>query len=232
MNGVSLPTSDFTYTTATTATNAGTYNVTSTFSDPNYVRQSSTVASRIAQAPLSISAASSTKVYDGTTTVTDGATPTATGLFSTDSISGLTEAFLWPNAGVGNDPTQLIGSVTIHDSNGGNNYTVYKVNQGQGLITPATAIVSVTSIRGIIYNGTPQKTASYSAIGINSVALPISDLTLNTTHTDAGTYNDTWTFTDPNYVSQTGSVTDNITQATATILVTPTPDSSTTVVPR
>ena len=42
-------------------------------------------------------------------------------------------------------------------------------------------------------------------------------------HTNAGTYNDTWTFTDPNYVSQTGSVTDHIAQATATIVVTPTP---------
>ena len=43
-----------------------------------------------------------------------------------------------------------------------------------------------------------------------------SDLDLTgTTHTNAGTYSDTWTFSDPNYVSQTGTVTDTIVQANA-----------------
>ena len=77
--------------------------------------------------------------------------------------------------------------------------------------------------QSLVYNGGPQETASYSATGVNGAVLPSNDFTDTTVHTNAGTYPDAWTFTDPNYVSQTGSVTDNIAQATATILVTPTP---------
>src|SRR5208337_2595393 len=42
-----------------------------------------------------------------------------------------------------------------------------------------------------------------------------------TTHTDAGIYNDTWAFSYPNYVSQSGTVTDVITKANAIISVQP-----------
>ncbi len=89
-------------------------------------------------------------------------------------------------------------------------------------IAQDTATVMVTPISGLVYNGSPQQTASYSATGVNG-ALPSTDFSATTVHTNAGTYYDTWTFTDPNYVSQTGSVADHIAQATATIVVTPTP---------
>jgi hypothetical protein len=56
-----------------------------------------------------------------------------------------------------------------------------------------------------------------------------SDLTLSgTTHTNAGTYStDAWTFTDPtgNYESATGTISDVINQAVATISVTPYSDT-------
>ena len=54
------------------------------------------------------------------------------------------------------------------------------------------------------------------------MTIPASDLNLTgTTHTNAGTYTDKWTFSDPNYVSQSGIVTDTINKSNATIGVTP-----------
>ena len=83
-------------------------------------------------------------------------------------------------------------------------------------ITPAPATVSVTAIPGLVYNGTPQETASYSATGLDGLALPSSDFTDTTVHTDAGTITDTWSFQDPSgdYASLSGTVTDTIGQAT------------------
>ncbi len=87
-------------------------------------------------------------------------------------------------------------------------------------INPATATTSVTAIPGLVYNWNAQETASYSATGINGNILPSSDFTDTTVHTNAGTYNDIWTFTDPNYATQTGTVTDNIAKADSGIYVT------------
>jgi len=46
----------------------------------------------------------------------------------------------------------------------------------------------------------------------SNIQLPSSDLVINSTHTNVGTYTtDTWTFSDPNYASQHGTVHDAIT---------------------
>ena len=266
-----------------------------------YLQSVANSTATIGQAPLTISAIWSSKTYDGTTTVTDGATPTAIGVVGTDTVTNLTESFVSPNAGP--DVTQVINpGFVIHDGNGGNNYQV-TIHQGCGAITkadaiidaetydqayaefggavyndlgwgvwvgaigvdgwgvqgltingkewdahtnagtyidrwaftdktgnyndasgtlidiiaPATATVTVTAIPRLVYDGSPQETASYSATGVYGVALPSSDFTDTTVHTDAGNYTDTWTFTDPNYVTQTGHVTDNIARANAHI---------------
>ena len=65
-------------------------------------------------------------------------------------------------------------------------------------------------------------TATGTATGVGGVNLS-SDLTINSTHTNAESYSDTWSFTDPtgNYAPKTGAMTDTIGQATATIMVTP-----------
>jgi hypothetical protein len=70
----------------------------------------------------------------------------------------------------------------------------------------------------VTYDGNAH-TATGTAKGVGGVSLPASDLTLNTTHTNAGTYTDSWTFSDPNYVSQSGTVTDTILKANASINV-------------
>jgi len=98
VNGL-LPSSDF---TPTLCGGTGTFTRDWTFTDPNYVTQSGQVTDNIAPAPLTISATYSTKIYDGTTIVTDNMVPTVTGLLGTDTVTDVTVAFVSPNAG----PTQ------------------------------------------------------------------------------------------------------------------------------
>ena len=83
--------------------------------------------------------------------------------------------------------------------------TTLTVNKAQAtiLVTPYT----------VTYDGNAH-TATGTATGVNGGSLSGLDLS-GTTHTNAGTYSDTWTFSDPNYVSQTGTVTDTIVQANA-----------------
>src|SRR5262249_44536824 len=73
----------------------------------------------------------------------------------------------------------------------------------------------------VTYDGAAH-TAGGTATGVGGVTLPSSDLDLShTTHTNAGTYNgDRWSFADPNYVPQSGTVSDRIAPATPTVRVT------------
>ena len=73
----------------------------------------------------------------------------------------------------------------------------------------------------VAYNG-----ASHTATGteVGAVGESLTGLALGgTTHTSAGTTTDAWTFTDAtgNYSNATGTVSDVITKANATIVVTP-----------
>ena len=94
-------------------------------------------------------------------------------------------------------------------------------------ITPAT-----TPITGWGYNiaydgqahtlgvgGSPNDGELY---GVNVLPIPSAYLVVTgTTHTNAGTYTDTWTSSDPNYTQQSGTVTDVIYQAYANVVVQP-----------
>jgi hypothetical protein len=86
-------------------------------------------------------------------------------------------------------------------------------------ITKASAIIAVNGY-SFTYDANPH-TATGTATGVGGVDLS-ADLNLGgTTHINAGTYNDPWTFTDPNYNSANGTVNDSIAQASATISVIP-----------
>ncbi|PYL38622.1 MAG: hypothetical protein DMF34_06300, partial [Verrucomicrobia bacterium] len=83
-------------------------------------------------------------------------------------------------------------------------------------IAKANATITVTAY-DVSYDGNAH-IATGSAKGINNVAL--SGLNLSgTTHTNAGTYTDTWTFSDPNgnYNDASSTVTDKISKADAVI---------------
>ena len=303
VNGINL---DNDLTINATHTNAGSYSDTWSFSDPNYAPAGGGSTDTIAQAPLSISASYSSKTYDGTVNVADGATPTVSGLYGSETVTGLTESFIAPNAGP--EATVINLGFTINDGNGGNNYYVASINQGTGYILPGTPTIVVADSGGV-YNGTPyaatvtinggstlesvspttfynqfnpttntwnyagdvaptnvgdyqawvwfrgsqdwtQETtlpvsfditpataavnvtpysvtydgnshaATGTTTGVNGT-LPSSDLTISSTHTTAGTYADSWSFTDPNgnYAPQTGRMTDTIGQANVTVEV-------------
>ena len=94
------------------------------------------------------------------------------------------------------------------------NYSFLYVS-GTLTISKATATINVTPY-SVTYNGSPH-TVTGTATGVGSVSL--MGLTLNTTHTAAGTYTDTWTFTDTtgNYNNASGNVTDTILPAPLTI---------------
>ena len=87
-------------------------------------------------------------------------------------------------------------------------------------IAPATAVIAVVPY-SVTYDGHPHS-AIGTATGVRGE--PLAGLVLNgTTHTNANTYVDTWTFADPNgnYSPTSGQVTDVIAKATATLAVTP-----------
>jgi sugar lactone lactonase YvrE len=86
-----------------------------------------------------------------------------------------------------------------------------------GTAQGGTASITVTPY-SVTYDGNSH-TATGTATGAGSVNLE-ADLNLNgTTHTNAGAYSDTWTFTDPtgNYNNASGAVSDSIGKASVTV---------------
>ena len=115
----------------------------------------------------------------------------------------------------------LSGSLSLTDN------TLNQANALQsiglsGTATPGAVTINVTGYT-VTYDGAAH-TATGTATGANGADLS-ADLNLSgTTHTNAGTYSgDTWSFHDPNgdYKDISGTVTDVINKANATVTVTP-----------
>jgi hypothetical protein len=209
VGGVTLSASDVTL-SGTTHTNAGTYaNDAWSFADPNYVSQNGTVSDAIAKATAVVTVTPYSVTYDGNPHT---ATATAKGVGGvTLSASDLTlTGTTHTNAGTYANDAWSFADINYVSQNG----TV------SDAISKATATVSVTPYN-VPYDGNPH-TAAGTATGVGGANLN-ADLTLSgTTHTNVGTYaGDAWSFADPNYVSKSGTVTDTITKAMATINVTP-----------
>ena len=184
VNGVVLPSGDFTDTTV--HTNAGTCTDTWIFSDPNYIYRSGTVTDIIIPAQLTITARTSTKTFDGTTTVTDGATPSITGLVGTDTVTGLSESFASLNAG--SEAIQVNSGYVVNDSNGGNNYVV-TVNPGAGLINQAPLTVTGNSAT-MTYGGViPTFTTSILPSGVTETTTIVDPVYSTSNNLAVGTYN-------------------------------------------
>ncbi len=110
----------------------------------------------ITPAPLTISAVTDSKTYDGTTDST--ATPAVGTLYGSDTVSGLTQAFASKDVlGDGNSTLNVTG-YTINDGNGGADYTI-SLQSASGTITPATLTVSAVS-DSKTYDGTTDSTAT------------------------------------------------------------------------
>lgn len=109
----------------------------------NYTISTATsTAGVITPAVLTLTATTNSKVYDGT--VSAAAAPTASGLFGSDAVTGLSESYTDPNVGTGKTLSVNTGYV-VNDGNGGNNYTVNRVNDTAGVITPAVLTVTANN---------------------------------------------------------------------------------------
>ncbi|HZP83921.1 MAG TPA: Ig-like domain-containing protein, partial [Chthonomonadaceae bacterium] len=208
VNGESLSGLDL---SGTTHTNAGTYNGDPwTFTDVtgNYNNKSSTVDDKINKADANISVTGYSVTYDGNPHT---ATGTATGVKG-ESLSGL-DLSSTTHTNAGDYPSD---AWTFTDATGNYNNANSTVHDH---IDKADATIHVTPY-DVTYDGN-EHTATGTATGVKGESL--SGLNLDgTKHTNAGTYSDTWTFTDVtgNYKDASDTVTDKIAKADATIHVT------------
>ena len=173
------------------------------------------VAGAVTVNPASVSiTASSPAVTYGS------AAPTITPAFGTFQ-NGQTSSVLTtqPTCSTTYTATSNVGSSPTTSCSGAAaaNYTFTYV-AGAVTVNPASATINVTPY-SVTYDGNAHS-ATATATGVGNVNL-IADLTLNTTHTNAGTYNDSWSFVDPNgnYASASANITDTITQASSTVSV-------------
>lgn len=145
----------FTITGTASGTHAGSYNsslLASGGSSGNYNISYTNGTLTIQPATLTISAASATKVYDGTT-ASSGA-PTVSGLFGLDTVTGLGQAYASKNVlGAGASTLRVNSGYAVIDGNGGANYTV-TLNPAAGTITPKPLTVTGITAANKVYDGT------------------------------------------------------------------------------
>jgi|GEM_PF-5944637 len=115
----------------------------------NYSMANKSASGNITARPITVTAATNTKVFDGTTSAT--AIPTITsGSLAGSDVDNFTEAYSDKNAGSGKT---LIPSGVVNDGNGGNNYTITFANNTTGVIT-AQPITVTASPNTKTYDGT------------------------------------------------------------------------------
>jgi hypothetical protein len=131
--------------------------------------------------PLTITAATDTKTYDGT--VTSSATPTVIGLQAGDSVTGLTQIFDTENVGSG--ITITVNNYTVNDGAGGLNYYVTVVS-GTGTITAKNLTVTGITADNKAYDGNTN--ATINTAGAALVGVVGSDLVALNTSGATGTF--------------------------------------------
>jgi filamentous hemagglutinin family protein len=119
-------------------------------------------AATIGKAALTLTAATDSKVYDGTVSSNKGAGITAIGLKKGDELVSATQKFTDKNAN--ETKTLTVDSWNIADGNGGNNYTVTSVDNNTGTI--AQKMISGRLTDGITktYDGTTSAVLSGTAL--------------------------------------------------------------------
>jgi trimeric autotransporter adhesin len=178
-----------------------------TISDGNYgrnyiVSKTPSTTGVIAQAPLTITAVTYTKTYDGTTAVPATVAPSVAGLQTGDSVSNLSEVYDSPNAGA---RTLSVATYTISDGNNGNNYAVTKTPNTTGMINPAPLTLTASSFSRYYGLPNPAFTGTYSGfVNGEGPSVLVGTLTCGTAATpgsDVGMYTITCGGqTSPNYL--------------------------------
>ncbi len=115
---------------------------------------SNNVTQIVTAQPITVTAATNTKGYDGTTTA--AAAPTITGTVVSGDTPNFTESYDTKNAGTGKT---LTATGVVNDGNGGNNYAVTFVADTSGAITArAITVTAATNTKG--YDGTTNAAAT------------------------------------------------------------------------
>ena len=192
----------------------------------NYVfTQPTGLTANVTAKALTVNAVSDTKIYDRTTS--SGQTVTAVGLVGGDTTSALSQAFNLKDASAVNGRTLTVGTFTVNDGNGGNNYSVSSAT-ATGTITAKTLTVAGVAAGNKVYDGGTAATLTGGSVAAGVIAGDTVTLTAGTgTFADknAGTAK-TVTATgyalggadNSNYViTQPTGLTANITAATLTV---------------
>ncbi len=206
--------------TYTDNVDAGTAHANASFDgDANHNPNSDATTFDIDPASLTVTFAAADKTYDGDTDATITACSVSVVLDDdvvTCDDDAATAAFASANAGT----HSVTGSGFALAGADADNYVIVATNDATATIDKADATISVTPY-DVTYDG-DEHTATGSATGVLDEPLVGLDLS-GTAHTNAGTYTDTWTFTDVtgNYNDDSDTITDNIDKADADITVTP-----------
>ena len=122
---------------------------------------SGTTTQKITARPLTVTAVTSTKSYDGTTAAMGTPTITAGTLVSGDTAA-FSNAFVNKNAGTGK--TLTVGG-SVNDGNSGSNYVLTVATNTTGLITALALTVTATPTTKIYDGSTSSATAPTIAAG-------------------------------------------------------------------
>src|SRR5262249_29130039 len=184
----------------------------------DYVAASAQTTFTISPKGLTVTATGVDKVYDSTTLAQVNLASTGVLVGDQVSFSYTTAAFADRNAG--NGKVVNVNGISLSGSDAGN-YTANSTATTTANIQKANAAITVTGYSVTYDSNAHTATGSVSGVGSDG-ALSGLDLS-GTTHTHAGTYTDTWTFTDVtgNYNNASGSVNDPIGKANPSITFTP-----------
>jgi trimeric autotransporter adhesin len=121
----------------------------------NYTVATSTAVGTISRAALTLAAVTASKTYDASTTASG--TPTVSGLFGSDTVTGLSQVYDSRNAGA--RTLSVNSGYSVNDGNGGGNYAV-STNTAVGTISKAAlTLAAVTASKtydaNTIASGTP-----------------------------------------------------------------------------
>ena len=178
---------------------------------------SGNLAQTVSQKSLAGSFTVANKVYDGNVSATVQ-TRALTGVIGVDDVSLSSGTATFDNANAGNGKTVTLTGATLTGA-AASNYDLDSVNTTTADITKANAVIAVTGYYGTYDGSAHQATGTATGVlGENLAGLNMSV----TSHTNAGTYIDTVTFTDVtgNYKNTLKNVKSTINKANAVLSLT------------
>jgi hypothetical protein len=125
--------------------------------------------------PITVTAATNAKTYDGTTVAT--ATPSVTGGLVGGDTANFTESYSTATAGVGKT---LVPSGTVTDGNSGNNYSYTFVNDTTGVVGQAALTITADPKTRAYGDANPTLTVAYSGFVNSETSSVVSGLAINT----------------------------------------------------